>query len=509
MIAAQDLLKLDHLSLLNEKDKRQARDDVLSYARRTMAGYKVAAFHRKVADALMRVERGECKRLMIIAPPRHGKTQLVAKRFPIWYLGRNPARHVMMCSYGGTLAEDAGREMRNLFESDSHIEIFPELELAMDSKAAGKWHTKQGGVFIAAGVNGPITGRGFHLGVLDDVLKGHEEAESEWMRDKTWNWYLSDFYTRRMQPDAIVWINTRWHDDDPPGRALAEMKARPEADQWEVMHFPALNEAGEALCPEVIPLDMLLTTKATTPARIWQSLYQGDPTPDTGTYFLAETLREYQDSDLTVSTDKTGPRPLEMRTYGASDYAVTSGGGDFTAHLVVGVTENDDIYVLDLWREQATSDKWIEAMLDMMDRWQTIMWGEEKGQIEKSVGPFIMKRQRERKIYGARSQWTSSVDKSARARAIQARMSMGKVYFPRSALWWPELRSELLKFPLGKNDDQVDALSLIGRMLHGLAPGQAPGVPADPKGLVVGIGGETVLPDGVRRATFNDVMRRR
>ena len=114
--------------------------------------------------------------------------------------------------------------MRNLFSSDAHREIFPDLELASDSKAVGKWHTKQGGVFIAAGVNGPITGRGFHLGILDDVLKGQEEAESEWMREKTWNWYLSDFYTRRMFPDAIVWINTRWHDDDPPGRALAAMK---------------------------------------------------------------------------------------------------------------------------------------------------------------------------------------------------------------------------------------------------------------------------------------------
>ena len=108
MSAAQDHLELELLRLLDEEDKHQAREDVLSYARRTMAGYKAAAFHREVAAALMRVESGECKRLLIIAPPRHGKTQLVAKRFPIWYLGRNPTRHVIMCSYGGTLAEDAG-----------------------------------------------------------------------------------------------------------------------------------------------------------------------------------------------------------------------------------------------------------------------------------------------------------------------------------------------------------------------------------------------------------------
>ena len=108
-----------------------------------------------------------------------------------------------------------------------------------------------------------------------------------------------------------------------------------------MLHYPAINEAGEALCPDIIPLDMLLATKAND-ARIWQSLYQGDPTPDTGTYFQSDWLREYTSNDLVVSTDKTGPRKLEMRTYGASDYAVTRGGGDYTAHIVVGITESDD-----------------------------------------------------------------------------------------------------------------------------------------------------------------------
>ena len=144
----------------------------------------------------------------------------------------------------------------------------------------------------------------------------------------------------------------------------------------------------------------------------------------------------------------------------------------------------------------------------MMDRWETIMWGEEKGQIDKAIGPFLVKRQNERRIYGARSQWTSAIDKEQRARSIQARMAMGKVYFPSAAPWWPKLRSELLKFPYGKNDDQVDALSLIGRMLHGLSPGQTPKPRAEQKGLVIGVGGEA-LPPGVQRATFNDVMRKR
>jgi predicted phage terminase large subunit-like protein len=149
-------------------------------------------------------------------------------------------------------------------------------------------------------------------------------------------------------------------------------------------------------------------------------------------------------------------------------------GGDFTVHLVVGVDPDDNIYLLDLWREQTAADVWIDTYLGLADKHQPHMWAAEKGVIEKSVGPFIQKRQEERGVYQALKGYASAADKPSRARSIQARMANGKVYFPRSAPWLAALESELLQFPAGVTDDQVDALGLIGRMLDGMAQGQVP-----------------------------------
>ena len=190
----------------------------------------------------------------------------------------------------------------------------------------------------------------------------------------------------------------------------------------------------------------------------------GDPTPESGTYFMREWF-QYADPP---------PRP-HMRIYAASDYATKHGEGDYTTHVIVGVTPEDDIHILDVWRRQAESDTWIEVAVGMMERYEPIVWAEESGQIEKSVGSFLRKQMLERKVYCRRQQFPSAADKATRARSIQGRWAMRKVYFPRTRPdWLPELEAELLKFPLGANDDQVDALSLIGRMVAGLHPGKVP-----------------------------------
>jgi predicted phage terminase large subunit-like protein len=140
----------------------------------------------------------------------------------------------------------------------------------------------------------------------------------------------------------------------------------------------------------------------------------------------------------------------------------------------------DDIYVLDWWRDQSASDVWVEAFLDLIARWRPIMWAEEQGQIIRSLGPFIEKRQLERRLFSTyRKQFSSAHDKPTRAQSIRGRMAMGKVYFPKRAPWAADLVAELLRFPAGKNDDQVDTLSLIGRMLDDMIKGQEPPEEAD------------------------------
>ena len=158
----------------------------------------------------------------------------------------------------------------------------------------------------------------------------------------------------------------------------------------------------------------------------------------------------------------------------------------------MGVDTDGVIYILDLWREQTESDKWVESFLDLVEQWQPLTWAEEQGQILKSVGPFLRKRMMERRIFCHREQFTSANDKPTRARAIQGRMATepwGLVRFPRNSAWWPTMRDELLSFPNGKNDDMVDALSLIGRMMAGMISAKEPDKAEEPRHVQV-VGGD-------------------
>jgi predicted phage terminase large subunit-like protein len=453
--------------LNEESQKRQAAQaSLIAFTELTLRKYRPAAHHRQIAQHLEAVERGEIDRLMIFMPPRHGKSELASRRFPAWYLGRHPEREIISAGYGERFAEEFGREVRNIVSGHDFRRAFPGMVLAADSQAAGRWHTHAGGAYRAAGVGSGITGRGANLFVIDDPIKGHEEAESQVIRDKVWQWYLSDVYTRLEDPHAVVIIQTRWHWDDLAGRLLNEESSG--GDHWTVLEIPAINAKGEALWPydedgrRRFPLERLERIRGVVGPRNWSSLYQQKPTPDEGGYFERKWFRYYDEP------------PAHLQRYGASDYAVTAEGGDWTVHIVCGVDPHDDIYLLDLWREQTSADIWIDTYLSLADKHQPHMWAAEKGVIEKSVGPFIAKRQEERGVYQALKGYASAADKPSRARSIQARMANGKVYFPRSAPWLAALESELLQFPAGVTDDQVDALGLIGRMLDGMAQGQVP-----------------------------------
>lgn len=278
--------------------------------------------------------------------------------------------------------------------------------------------------------------------------------------------------TENFMADSIVSSNTRWHEDDLAGRLLSQESG----DKWDLLSLPAFAEAndqlgrevGEALWPEWFDADDLERKRNVTGPREWSALYQQSPTPEGGLFFREEDICWY---------DKA---PLYLHKYGASDYAVTADGGDYTVHGVIGIDPDDNIYVLDWWRRQTESDKWIEQLLDMMQHHKPMAWAEEKGQIEKSLGPFLLKRMRERNVNCTRRQFASTRDKVTRARSFQARMSMGKVYLPRNASWVGDLVSELLRFPAGKHDDQVDVLSLFGRMLDRFIPGRVPPKPRGP-----------------------------
>lgn len=252
--------------------------DLGAYIAAMWPRFSVARHHRRLLDALERVERGACDRLIVTMPPRHGKSLIVSQHFPAWFLGRNPQREVICATYAQEKADDWGREVRNQFADPLFQEIFPGVSLRADSKAARRFKTPQGGSFFAAGRNASITGRGAGVFVVDDPLKGREEADSPTIREKLKSWYSSVVYTRLDPGGAIVLVATRWHDDDLIGWAMREHCH----EGWEVIDFPAIDDGGRALWPERFNLDWLLRRKRTLPDRDWQALYQQRPQADEG-----------------------------------------------------------------------------------------------------------------------------------------------------------------------------------------------------------------------------------
>lgn len=394
-------------------------------------------------------------------PPGSAKSTYASILFPAWLMQRPNAGNVLAASHTIELAEKWGRRVRNLITEHSQ-ELG--VSLADDSQAAGRWALTSGTEYYAAGVGTGIAGFRAKTGLIDDPIRSRQDADSELIRDRIWDWYLNDFRTR-LVPNAVqILIQTRWHEDDLAGRALNH-------DQWDVLSLPA--EAVEHDPLGRVPGEFLWSDgeygygaqlkeiKRTTPPRTWSALYQQSPAPEDGDYFKAEWLRSY---------DKI-PNRAEMRVYGASDYAVTSDGGDYTVHVVVGVDPDGKMYLLDLWRKQAAADEWIEAVCDLVLKWKPLIWAEEQGQIRAGVGPFLERRMRERRAYVAREPFPSKHDKAVRAQSIRGRMALDGLYLPENIGFTTELRSELLSFPAGKHDDQVDALSLIGQLLDQIQPG--------------------------------------
>ena len=495
---------------LNELHRRRAREHLLDYVHRTTPDYEAAPVHVEMAEALEAVERGEITRLLLTVPVRHGKTLLVSKRFALWFMARNPGRHVIHASYGADLAQDAGRALRNLARDPRHLEIFPEAKLSADSGRVDHWQLATGGEYVCAGVDGPILGRGFHLGICDDLLKGTAAARSPKLRDGVWRWYLDDFLSRREHPHAIIMVTARWSDADPAGRILEIMDAG--GERWHVLNYPALDEHDNALAPSLIPRSQLVETRAQVPSATWQALYQGNPTPDQGILFKAEGEQLYDGFprwDAATRQWFIGERPL--RIYASSDWALNPHeSADWTVHLIVGMDDRGVLYALDLWRQQESPEVSAKAMLDLYVKWEPVVWAEENSIVEKGIGPLVLRLAHERKLYGMNRQGFSSArDKVHKASAIIGLWNMGRVKLPREAPWKPAMVHELLRFDHGRWDDQVDAWGLQGRLIAGMHGGVVPWAqPDEPPGpgVVIKLHADQEGVPGARAITFDELF---
>ena len=457
---------------------KQAREDLLDYTHLSMphpeqpgnsdmSRYDEHKVHRFMADALQKVERGEILRLIINVQPRVGKSELVSRRFPSWFVGRDPYRQVAVGSYADSLAQDFGREVRDIMKTPMYQQVFPGVKLKKGSASVERLQTDAGGVMNFVGVGTGLTGKGADLLVIDDPVKDDVEAKSKTSRDRVWNWFTRVAMTRLMGAARVVICMTRWHEDDLVGRLTNPKNEHydpKEAAKWTVINIPAYaeeddpvgREPGEILWPERTSEEFLQSYQALDPDG-FQALFMGRPSPPEGAFFRREHLRTYEPEEL----------PSNLKIYAASDHAVSEEQRrDKTCMGCVGVDESDNIWVLPdiVWR-QIDTETATEAMLEQMREHQPIFWWAEKGHISQSIGPFLRRRMAEESVYINIVEQTPVRDKQTRAQAIQARCSMGKVFFPSFATWWPDAKDQLLSFPNSDHDDFVDFLAWIGKGL--------------------------------------------
>jgi len=453
--------------------RRRARRGLLDFTRYTMPGFQPGAHHKTICDALDRVERGECKRLIICAPPRHTKSEMASRRFPAMYLGRNPDHQLITATYAQDFANDFGLDVRQIVQSPAYRDLF-RLTLREDSQAKAVWRTSQGGIYVAVGVGGPITGRGAHLAIVDDPFKNRADADSPVIREKVWRWYTSTLRTRMMPGGAIVLICTRWHEDDLAGRLL---KAAEEGGEpWEVVSLPAVTKDAQgletALWEDWYPLTELHKLRDSIGGRDWNSLYQQRPTAEEGDFFEKAWFRRYRQAPAVASIYMTG------------DFALTPDGGDSSEIGVWGVDSLDNYYCLDWWDGRTEPDAWIAAMLSKIERWKPLRFIGEAGPIRRATEPTIRRQMREKRL-GCALEWlpTGAGTRDVSAKAVNARpfrdlLLQGRVYFP-NLPWAERVIDQLLRFPGGAEDDAVDTCSNFGRFIH-KTWAAAPPAPAKP-----------------------------
>lgn len=452
MSTSNDLLR----ALQEKRSRLAAQSGLIPFTEYTKPDYRCAPHHKTISEALEAVERGEVDRLAIFCPPRHGKSELASKRFPAWYIGRNPVKQIICASYNAELATDFGREVRNIVASDEFRRVFDSVALAADSQAASRWHTSQGGVYTAAGVGGTLTGRGAHIALIDDPVKDQADADSDVVRKKTWEWYVSVLRTRLMPRAAIVLIQTRWHEDDLAGRILNSK----ESQRWKVIELPALSD-GVALWPDAYPVAELESIRALD-ARKFSALYQQRPQPDDGTFFLRSYFSFYDPA-----------KAPQGHKYTSADFAVTEGDGDFT-EIATHVYSDGTLYAaVDAYSAQSSADQWIERLCDQFKRHKPLCFFGESGPIRRSVEPFLNRRMRERAAW-TRCEWIArSADKPTMARSLQGLAAQGKVKLPDSE-YGHRLLAQLLAFPAGMRDDAVDMLVNMACAIDQAVPGMLP-----------------------------------
>lgn len=473
--------------------REMARRHLLPYMQRVDPRYKAGWFHK---DLCLRLERflddvvnERSPRLMLFVPPRHGKSVTGSLGFPSWAIGKYPWLEFIQTSYAEALQLEFSKKIQQLIAGDEFRLLFPGVIIPKGFQAVHDWKIAQvdaagrekltGGGLMAAGVGGPLSGRGAHIATVDDPLKNREEADSEVVRESIKSWYSSTFTTRLSPGGGILIIQTRWHDDDLSGwqlRMMAEAikeetetgKWPEDAERWEVISYPAIatedekyRKKGEALHPERYSLKELYKKRRNMIPRDWSALYQQSPVAEEGEYFTKDMIRKYAPTQL--------PKRADLNVFAAGDLAISQREtADFTVFFIIGLDAEDNVWILDIRRGRWDADEITDQILDIQRTWKPIRFGIEREKVLIAIGPLLNKKIRDQRAYDllVEDLHIGGRDKRARARPWQGRMKQGKVYWPATHPLTDVAINEHLRFDAGVNDDTVDAGAWTAQMIQ-------------------------------------------
>lgn len=450
--------------LIQEARRELARRHMSDFVLYVDRNYQMNWHHQLLCEYLDRLAQKEIRRLMVFMPPRHGKSELVSRKFPAFLLGNKPDTSIISCSYASDLASRMNRDVQRLIDSPEYEQLFPNSRLFgknIRSTARGSYLRNSDifeivnhrGVYRSAGVGGGITGMGGEYIIIDDPVKNREEADSATYREKVYNWYTSTLYTRLEKDGCILLTLTRWHEDDLAGKLLKASEDG--ADQWTILELPAICEEpikpydirreGEALWKWKYDESALTKMKATVGSRDWAALYQQHPTPGEGGTFKREWWNYYKFLpsglyDYVQSWDCT------FKDAQSSDYVVGQ----------VWARKGSSRYLLDQVRGRMSFTETIRAVRSLSAKWPQAV---RKLIEDKANGTAVIDVLR--KELPGLVPVEPEGGKIVRANAVTAVVEAGNVFLPDPSIapWVHDFVEEHALFPNGSNDDQVDAQS--------------------------------------------------
>ena len=433
------------------ESKELAKNSLVGYAKFQMENYLSPPHIELLASKLEAVERGDIRRLAIFMPPRHGKSILTSEFFPAWYMGRNPDKYIICSTYAQDLADDFGRKVRNQLQDKRYTDIFPNAELSTDSSSMRRFNTTKGGVYYAVGAGSAITGRGAHLLLIDDPIKGREEADSAAMRKNLLDWYRATAYTRLMPNGSVILIQTRWHEDDLAGWILKETGH----EGWDVIEFPAiLNERaagmldleeGDPLWKESYPIERLEEIKKTIGTREWSSLYAQKPSVEEGNiikrwWWKTWTRENPPEMDYILQSWDTAYTVTETSDYSAcTTWGVFSGEGGY------------NLYLIDSFREKLTFPELKNQAIHLYNELQPDLV-----LVEAKASGWSLVQELMRTGIPITPFNPKKMDKLARVHSVAPLFEGGRIWAPdtdESA----DVMNQFAMFPNTKHDDLVDS----------------------------------------------------